>query len=96
MFGAYTVPLLLGQKVGPILYLLPLYGLAMFCFSVASSVVTYYQVRRKYLLSVVSLFLAFAQILAIYFYHANLQEIVFVMTATGITSLVVIAFLYLI
>lgn len=96
LFGAYTVPLLLGKKVDPILYLLPTYGLAMFCFSVADSLVTYYQVRRKYLFSIVSLFLAFAQILAIYFYHADLEEIVLVMTATGIMSLVVIVFLYLI
>ena len=96
LFGAYTAPLLLGEKVGPILYLLPIYGFAMFCFSVASSLVTYYQIRRKYLLSVASLFLAIAQIIAIYFYHANLEEIVLVMTATGITSLVVIALLYLI
>ncbi len=96
LFGAYTVPLLLGQKVAPILYLLPVYGLAMFCFSIANNLVTYYQVRRKYLLSIVSLFLAFAQILAIYFYHANLQEIAIVMTATGIISLLVTVLLYLI
>jgi len=96
LFGAYTVPLLLGEKVGPILYLLPIYGFAMFCFSIANNLVTYYQVRRKYLLSHFSLFLAFAQILAIYFYHANLQEIVMVMTATGVISLVVTVLLYLI
>ncbi len=96
LFGAYTVPLLLGQKAGPILYLLPTYGLAMFCFSIANNLVTYYQVRRKYLLSHVSLLLAFAQILAIYFYHGSLQEIVLVMTATGIVSLIVTVLLYLI
>lgn len=86
LFGAYTVPYLLGEKVGPILYLLPIYGLAMFCFSMANSLVTYYQVRRKYLLSFVSLFLAFGQILAIYFYHGSLEEIVIAMTAIGLAS----------
>jgi len=96
LFGAYTIPLLLGEKVGPILYLLPIYGLAMFCFSIASSLVTYYQVRRKYLFSIVSLFLAFAQILAIYSYHANLQEIVAVMTFIGVTSLIVTILLHII
>lgn len=96
LFGVYTVPLLLGEKVGPLLYLLPIYGLAMFCFSIASSLVTYYQVRRKYLLSFVSLFLAFGQILAIYFYHANLEEIVIAMTAIGLVSLITTILLHII
>lgn len=96
LFGAYTVPLLLGEKVKPILYLLPIYGLAMFCFSIANSLVIYYQVRRKYLLSFVSLFLAFGQILAIYFYHGSLQEIVIAMTATGFVSLITTVLLHLI
>lgn len=95
LFGAYTVPLLLGQKVGPILYLLPIYGLSMFCFSIANNLVVYYQVRRKYLLSVVSLFLAFAQVIAIYFYHANLEEIVTAMTAIGVASLIITVLLHL-
>jgi len=96
LFGAYTVPLLLGEKVGPILYLLPIYGLAMFCFSIANSLVTYHQIQRKYLLSIVSFLLAFAQILAIYFYHATLEEIVIVMAFTGIASFLITVLLYLI
>jgi len=94
LFGAYTIPLLLGEKTGPILYFLPVYGLAMFCFSITNSLVTYYQVRRKYLLTFVSFLIALAQIVGIALYHQDLNQIVYVMNTVGVVSLVVILSLH--
>lgn len=94
-FGNITVPILLGEKTRPILMYLPLYSLAIFAFTVASTIVLYYQVRRKYLFSFVSFALALAQIVGIYLYHANLGEIINVMAITGGGSLIVIFALHL-
>lgn len=96
LFGSYTIPLLLGEKAFPILYLLPIYGLGMMAFSIAASLVTYYQVRRKYILSVASLVLAIAQIIGIFYFHANLEQIVLVMAAVGVASFVLMLLLHLI
>ena len=88
LFGAFTIPILFGSKVQPIIYLLPLYGLAMFFFSVSNSIVTFYQARGKYALAVLTLVLAISQIVGIILFHASLKEIVLVMAVVGATSFV--------
>lgn len=94
VFGFWTAPILFGEKVQPITHLLPIYGFGIFCFSVAASFVTFYQVRQKHLLAFVSFLIALAQIIGIVFYHQELNQIVNVMNAVGIASLVVMIFLH--
>lgn len=88
IFGSITIPLLLGNKVQPIIALLPVYGLAIFTFTIASNIVLFYQVRRKYAFAFLSLIMAAAQVIGIYLFHGSTEEIVKVMSFTGIGSLV--------
>ncbi len=94
IFGFLTVPILLGDKVTPIVTLLPMYGLGILCFTVATAVVIFYQARRIYLFAIVSLVLAAAQVAGIYLHHANLAEITQVMAAVGVFSLGIILTLH--
>lgn len=87
LMGTITVPILFGAKVSPVIYLLPSYGFAMLCFTIASSLVTFYQIRKKYLLTYVSFAIALAQVISISLHHQNLGEIVAVMNITGFGSL---------
>ena len=91
-----TAPLILNSKAAPVIDYLPVFGLAIFCFTVATSVVSYYQVRKKYLFAYVSFILAVIQAAGIVLHHANLAEIVQVMTSTGVVYLAIIIFLHII
>ncbi len=96
IFGKYSAPILFGNKVQPIIYLLPSYGFAMFCFSLASCFVTFYQVRRKYLLTLVSFLIALTQVVGITIHHQDLYQIVAVMNIIGVGSLITVILLHII
>ena len=88
VLGYLTVPILLGSKVEPILYLLPIYGLAMFFFTVSTSIISFYQTRNKHAFAILGLLMAVIQVIGIYFYHGSLVEIIRVMTVVGAASFV--------
>lgn len=94
LFGFISAPILFGDKVKPILYLLPIYGLAIFCFTVANSILTFYQAKNKHLFASVSLLLAISLATSITLFHSSLSQIVWVMAAVGFMSLAVMALLH--
>ncbi len=94
MFGKITVPFLFGSRANAIVPLLPTYALAMACFTIASSIVTYHQVRKEYLFPIVSFLLAILQIMAITAFHVNLRAVTEIMISVGIGSLIMMAFLH--
>ncbi len=93
-FGAITTPILFGAKVLPIVGLLPAYGLAMLCFALSSTIVNFYQAKRKHMLAYVSFAVAAFQILAIASFHANISQIVNVMDVIGVASLILMVALH--
>ncbi|MFH1602236.1 MAG: glycosyltransferase [Candidatus Shapirobacteria bacterium] len=84
LLGRFTVPLLFGSEAKSIVYLLPVYTMAMANFAMGSSFVLYHQARKHCSFSFVSLFIALAQVLAIVIYHNDIQAIVKVVAVTGL------------
>ncbi len=89
IFGEITAPFLLGDNVRSVAYLLPLYGLGVFSFSIASSVISYHIVRKSYILAIASFMLAIGQLAAIYLFHDSVSHIVETMAIVGIANLLV-------
>ncbi|RJR16481.1 glycosyltransferase [Candidatus Microgenomates bacterium] len=83
LFGDLTVPLAFGDKVYPILNYLPLYTLSMVYFTIATNVISYHQVKKRYIFPILSIVLTIAQIAGIMFFHSNISQIVLVMFATA-------------
>jgi glycosyltransferase involved in cell wall biosynthesis/O-antigen/teichoic acid export membrane protein len=94
--GNYTMPLLFGQKVLPILPLISWYAGAMVAFTVASNIVSYHQIKSQHLLPVVSFILALLQLVLISVFHKDMASIAYVMVFLGFTSLAVALILHLI
>ncbi len=92
LFGSITAPILLGEKANEITQYLPIYGLGMLCFSLASFVITYKQVKEKHFYAVISVFLTGLQIALISVYHSSLDDFVFAMAISGVINLVTILF----
>ncbi|MFC1722223.1 glycosyltransferase [Patescibacteria group bacterium] len=95
LFGYYTTPLLFGSKITPIAYLLPLYGLGMLGFSMASTIISYNQVRGKLSFPILSLFITVGQIVLISLFHADLNTVVMVMAITGVAGFNIVAIYHL-
>ncbi len=95
ILGFVTAPILFGEKVRPILYLLPVYGFGMFCFTSASSIVAFYQMRKIYIFAVLSFLLAVVQVIGISLYHRDVTQIVWVMTNIGSASLLLVMLLHI-
>jgi glycosyltransferase involved in cell wall biosynthesis len=94
VFGKYTGPILFGQKIIPVVYLMPLFGLAMLGFQIADNIVSFEQARNKHFFAVVSLLIAFAQLIGIAKFHTNLDQFVWVMTAIGLGNLTIMLFFH--
>ncbi len=94
LFGFITIPLLFGKTIDNVISFLPLYGFAMFCFTVAGSIVAYHQSKNKHLFPVAGFLLALTQIIGIVLYHSDLSQIVWVMTVSGVANLAVMLFLH--
>jgi glycosyltransferase involved in cell wall biosynthesis len=60
----------------------------MFFFTVSNSIVTFPQARGKYFFAILSLVLASSQVIGMVFFHKNLNGLVLVMAAVGVTSFV--------
>lgn len=89
IFGWFTAPLLWGSNAQLIVPYLPIYGLGMVFFSLTSVVVTYQEVRGRYLFPVVAFGLSVLQIIGMYMEHSSLSLLVSVVTIAGGVSLAV-------
>ena len=95
LFGATFAPLLFGDKIRAISHLLPIYGLGIMAFAIASSIISFYQIRNKKEFTYAALFFAFLQLFLIYKYHGSIDQIVSVIAITGVLGLVGIILLHL-
>lgn len=95
LFGATFAPLLFGDKIRAISHLLPIYGLGIMAFAIASSIISFYQIRNKKEFTYAALFFAFLQLFLIYKYHGSIDQIVSVIAITGVLGLIGIILLHL-
>jgi glycosyltransferase involved in cell wall biosynthesis/O-antigen/teichoic acid export membrane protein len=93
-WGHVTVPLLLGDKVLPILGYLVQYSLGIGFFTLASTIVVYHLARSQYTYSVLSLFLTLGMCLGIMFSHDSIQDVVNVIYYSSFGSLVLVTLLH--
>lgn len=89
-FGSLTVPLLLGEKVKPILPLLPIYTLGLGLFTIAGTLVNYHMVFKEYFYAYVSLSMALLMMGSIAIFHASLLQVSYTILAVSTLSLVII------
>ena len=75
-FGNITAPILLGQKIVPVTYLLPEYALAILFFTLSSCVIGFHQIRKNYITPIISFVIAMAQITALSIFGTNLQTFI--------------------
>lgn len=84
LFGYITVPYLLGTRALAIVPYLPVYGLAMVYFTTSSTLVTYHQIRKEYVFSLISLLTAVLQVGGLITNHNDIStfiRIIFVSSA---------------
>ena len=94
LLGYLTTPILFGNKIQPVVYLLPIFGFAMFCFQAGDNIISYHQAKNKMFLSIAGLVLGGLQIILMALFHSNLKEIVLVMSFIGITNFAVMLFFH--
>jgi len=94
LFGRITLPLLFGNRVGPILPLLPMYCLGLSSFTIASSFIAYHQARKEYVFSTVGFLLGLVQIIGISLFHHDLASVAKVVSLNGMAFLLVISLLH--
>jgi glycosyltransferase XagB len=87
IFGHITVPILFGEKSISIISFLPMYTLAMVCFSASITIVNYHQALKHYTFPLISLFFAIIQIIGITLFHQDLRTVILIMTILGPTYL---------
>lgn len=88
-FASYTAPVILGERAVLVTSLLPIYGLAMACYTVATTIVTFHQVHKQYIFAILSFVLAGTQVVGITLFHNSLESVVVTMTLVGIGALMI-------
>jgi len=94
LFGFETGEILIGSKVQPVEYLLPLYGFGILAFTVAARIINFYQVKHRHIFPTTAFVLALSQIVGISLHHNGLLEIVQVMSVVGVLNLVAVLLLH--
>lgn len=87
VFGFITVPLLWGTNAIGIVPYLPLYTLAMACYSFSGTIITYHQIRRQYVFPIAGFIFSLAQIVGMFFFHDSISSLTTVMAASAFISL---------
>lgn len=94
LFGFITVPFLFGSRAVAIVPYLPIYVLAMATFSIANTIVSYYQAKDNHQYSVISLLTVASVILGISFFHQSIQQISLVMSVNAFLFLLSVIFFF--
>ncbi|TXI32158.1 MAG: glycosyltransferase [Niabella sp.] len=89
LFGNITAPLLLGDKILPVINLLPIYSLGILLFTLSSTVIGFFQIKKNYLYPVISFLLSIVQIAALAHFSTGLLEFVYTMFAISAVNLIV-------
>ncbi len=94
VFGDFTIPLLLGDKVIPILPYLTIYALAIGLFTLASVIITYHLALEQYVFSFGALAVSVIMAVGITFKHHNIPDFINVILWCGIISIVLMLILH--
>ncbi len=90
IFKDYTVILLFGQRTQSILHVLPFYLLGIGSYTLASSIISYHQSRRKHFLPVVNFVISSLQFAVLFtLKNTTLESFSFLIGLFGITQLLV-------
>lgn len=88
--------LVFGEKMFAVREYILLYGMGVFCFTLAQVITSYHLVKRNYLFPIVALFLSVLQIIGLSVFHHNLTEVTIVMATIGVLHLVTFSILHVI
>lgn len=88
--GSYTAPILWGSNASLIIPYLPLYTVAMALFSMTSLIITYEQLRKRYLFPIAGFILSLLQVLGMLLVHNSIESLVWVVAISALTSLLCI------
>jgi len=91
VFGQHTIPVLLGDKVIPILGYLVQYSIAIGMFTLAAVIVVYHLAREQYSFSFLALGLTLSMCLGIFMFHDSIQAVVSVVFWSSLVSLTTVA-----
>ncbi len=94
IFGRLTAPILMGPKAYAITQYLPIFCLGIAFHSVASSLATYYQTKKKYEFPVFEFLFSATTILGIIFFHSNIFDFSLMMFIGGVIDLTGIVLLH--
>lgn len=94
VFGFITVPILWGDRASAIIPLLPIYGMAMVTYGIASLIITYHQLQKHYAFPIAGFFLGLLQVIGVYFFHDTIGTLATVIGAAGIFTLGCVMFLH--
>ncbi len=95
LFGHITAPFLLGSSVSGVLGHLAIAGLGIFCFSVASNIISYYQIKGKDLFVFLSFILSILQIVILVVVDHRLETFIRFNAYIGIANLAMVILIVL-
>ncbi|MEK7532808.1 MAG: glycosyltransferase, partial [Patescibacteria group bacterium] len=95
VFGFVTVPLLWGPNTASIIPYLPIYTLAMACYSLSGFIITYRQIRRQYAFPIAGFIFSLIQVLGMYLFHNSIATLTTVIAVSAFISLAGIVVLHL-
>ncbi len=89
VFGWLSVPLLFGPKMLAVIQYLPFYLLGIASFTLAMSIISYHQSRKKYLVSIASFAITLIQLFILIRYYQTLKSFTVTLGIFGIIQLLV-------
>ncbi len=94
MFGFYTVPILFGKNAVATVTYLPLYALSMLIFSIATTVVSYHQVKKHYVFAVIPLIFAAFEVGLISISHHTIASFVNIIAGLALLQLITLSLMH--
>jgi glycosyltransferase XagB len=95
LLGKITTPLLFGDKVLPITNMLAPYTLAMLIFSISFAIVSYHQIRKRYIFTLVPFIFAVLEVILISRLAHSIERFVNVIVVLSLYQLGVVLFMHL-
>lgn len=94
LLGSLTVPLVFGVKMQSVVQFLPFYLLGIACYTLASSMITYHQSRKNYLVSIFSFVVTIVQLFVLVDAGRSLSTFSYILGVFGILQLLVVAIIH--
>ncbi len=84
--GHLTAPILWGSNAELIIPYLPIYSVAMAFFSLSSLIITYQQLRRRYVFPILGFGLSLLQVIGMLLVHDSINSLVWVVAISALTT----------